>query len=84
MNFLLDLSCEKSIKGNHATFVTISLSALCLSLASLLNDNLGRKNTFFVSSLLSVLGAVVSLARLEYHLIVAGMFLQVLGTRPPG
>lgn len=68
------------MKGNTAIFITLSLPAVFLFLATLLNDNFGRKNTYFVSSIISVLGAVISLVKLEYHMIVFGMFLQVLGS----
>ena len=78
MGYLLGLACESSIKLNNAVFYAISLTALFAFVSSVMSDNLGRKNTFFVVSVVGAIGAVVSLARLDYDYIVAGICIQTL------
>ena len=80
MNYYLDLSCHKSILGNNAIFISWMMSAFLNPLSSFFADRFGRKVTFFLSTILNVLGCALSLIEMSYWPIVVGFGLQITGT----
>lgn len=80
MTFLLDLSCADSIKVNNAIFFIMTVTSCFIFLSSFLSDWFGRKSAFVIISTLQVAGAVISLVRLDYTLIVFGVGVQIMCT----
>ena len=65
--------------GNNALFISQTVSAIFGNFTFILADLIGRKRTFTVVSGILILGCVLTLAKVDYSLVVAGMFLIYLG-----
>ena len=77
MNYLLNLSCDKSILGNNALFFTLIISAFLNPISSFIADKFGRKSMFILSTFTNFVGVILSLLSLSYLYIVIGVSIQL-------